>query len=73
MSGYERYFGSKRIEEAEEKFYEAYLAKANEFLEKKEDADHMKQLSSACGNVVKMRQSRGSAASLKFKIDKQNE
>jgi len=70
MQKHENYFGSKVIENAEDKFYEAYLEKAMGYLDGGTDGVQMKQLSVTCGNIAKMRQSRGSMASLKYKIDR---
>lgn len=66
---HEKYFGSKKIEAAEDSFYEQYLQKAIGYIEGKTDGVQMKQLSIACSNIAKMRQSRGAVAALKFKID----
>jgi len=71
MSKHESYFGSKNIEKAEDSFYEAYLQKALGYLNGETDGVQMKQLSVTCGNIAKMRQSRGSMAQLKYKIDKE--
>lgn len=71
MKDHREYFGKESIETAEDNFYEKYLEKAMGYIEGKTDGVQMKQLSVACGNIAKMRQSRSSMASLKYKIDKQ--
>jgi len=69
MQNHETYFGSKVIEDAEDAFYTQYLEKAIGYINGETDGVHMKQMSVACGNIAKMRQSRGSMAMLKYKID----
>jgi len=69
MQNHEKYFGSKTIEDAEDNFYTQYLEKAIGYINGETDGVHMKQMSVACGNIAKMRQSRGSMAMLKYKID----
>lgn len=69
MQNHEKYFGSKIIEDAEDSFYTQYLEKAIGYIKGETDGVHMKQMSVACGNIAKMRQSRGSMAMLKYKID----
>ena len=59
--------------EKEDEFYLAYLEKAMGYLDGKTEGVQMKQLSVTCGNIAKMRQSRGSMAHLKHKIKKEAE
>lgn len=70
MADFKKYFGKESVENAEDKFYEAYLEKALGYLEGDVDGVQMKQLSVACGNIAKMRQTRSSTASLKYRMDK---
>ena len=65
-------FGNDSITEAEDKFYKKYLEKAMGYIDGNVDGVGFKQMSVACGNVGKMRQARGSAAALKYKVAKDN-